>query len=128
MTLKQQYKLYHISVHEKCTQMSRIKCTKPTITTKGTTRTSNLILLALDHPGGTPSVTLAEGTVDTLVATTPAELVTNSVMTSREGLIVDNAETFAKIVCAPNKAVYVLLANPEDTIPPIDAGTDVLKV
>ena len=88
---------------------------------------SNL-LLELDHPGGIPNVTTATGRVDTLVATPPSAFVINSVTTSRVGLIVDNAETFAKVVCSPNKAVYVLLANPEYTIPPIEAETEVLKV
>ena len=93
------------------------------------TWTSSTSLRPLEYPGGTPSVTLAEGTVDTLVATTPAELVTNSVITWCVAWIVENAEeTFANVVRVPNKAVYVLLANPEDTIPPIEAGTEVLKV
>lgn len=94
------------------------------------TSTRSLILpAAFVHPGGTPSVTLAEGTVDTLVATTPTELVTNSVITCRVLSIVENAEeTFARVVCVPNNAVYVLLASPENTIPPIEAGTEVFKV
>ena len=91
------------------------------------TSTCNLFP-ALDHPGGTPSVTTAEDTVDTLVATIPAALVTSNVTTSNVGSIVGNAEMFAKVVCTPNKAVYVLLANPEDTIPPIEAETEVLNV
>lgn len=38
------------------------------------------------------------------------------------------ADTFANKVFWPNSALYVLFASPEDTIPPTEAGTEVLNV
>jgi len=37
------------------------------------------------------------------------------------------ADIFASKVFWPNRAVYVLFASPEDTMPPTEAGTDVLS-
>lgn len=59
--------------------------------------------------------------------TPPAASVTSIVTTIGGGVINGNAETLVGVAFCPNKALYVLFASPDDTMPPREAGTDVLS-
>ena len=87
------------------------------------TRAALLPLVGV-YPGGAPRVTEGVAAVDTDVTTWPSDVMRNvtSVGTSDSVWI---AVAFGWRVFRAGE--YVLVARPEDTISPIDAGTEVLK-
>lgn len=76
------------------------------------------------HPGGTPRVTAAMDSTD--VVTAPELSVAMSVTSVGPGEIVGSADVLNTLSVRMGR--YVLVARPEDTVPPIGALTDVLKV
>jgi len=96
-------------------------------TTQGTSTTAEKGTRRAVPLDGRPSITGAIERTDTDVETAPAEFVRTTVTTAGAGVIMGMADTFASKVFSPNSALYVLFASPKDTIPPTEAGTDVLK-
>lgn len=81
------------------------------------------------HPGGTPSVTLDSTRLDVDVVTKPASLVRMRVASVGDGDTVGMAvaaATWDRLV--PNIALYVLVARAAETMPPMEAVTEVLNV
>lgn len=78
------------------------------------------------QPGGTPSVTEVTEAVEVIVVTTPDVSVMIYVSNVSVGAIVGIAEIL--VANCANMGLYVLLASSVETIPPVGALIDVLKV
>lgn len=79
------------------------------------------------QPGGIPRVTTAAKEVYTVVETCPEGSVTTLVKIEGSGEMVGIAEAL-KVVCVPKMALYVLVARPDVTIAPTEAGMEVFIV